>query len=269
VHGHCPGPACMAGMTRMGVEAAGSRTQPLRRHPMINPKEEIADAINHSDDPVTAVPSDDDAAPVSAGGDPGPMDGAVGAHHGSDHAGEPTSQGAGRHPETNVSAGRESTHADVAGETTGDGHENSSAGTRIAGTADAVGSVADALGQDIVALLDLPRWAEHLRQSPTWRDGDRASSMLLRQPPVRVLLTALRSGADIGSDGAQETVLVLILSGAASVEWHGVTGSVGQGQVALVPAGGGWRIASEAPETVVLSVFWGTPGTAIADDTEH
>lgn len=135
-------------------------------------------------------------------------------------------------------------------------------------TAQPVITVAGTLGDDTVALLDLPRWTEHLRALPTWHDGDRASSMLLRQPPVRVLLTALRSGAELGSDGAQETVMMLVLSGAMRMQWRGEVARVGEHEVAFVPAGGGWRVTSDAPETVLLSTFWGTPGTGLADDAD-
>ena len=115
----------------------------------------------------------------------------------------------------------------------------------------------------MVALLDLPRWTEHLHALPGWREGDRASTMLLRQPPVRVLLSALRSDAEVGSDGAQETLMLLVLSGAASIEWRGEVARIGQGELAVVPAGGGWRVTSEADETLLLSTFWGTPGTGV------
>lgn len=133
-------------------------------------------------------------------------------------------------------------------------------------TTDPVGAVGEIIGDDVVALLDLPRWTEHLHALPTWREGDRASSMLLRQPPVRVLLTALRQDAELGSDGAQETLMLLVLSGAASIEWRGEVARIGQGELAVVPTGGGWRVTSEADETLVLSTFWGTPGTGQADE---
>lgn len=121
--------------------------------------------------------------------------------------------------------------------------------------------------QPTVALIDVPRWTEHLRSLPGWVEGDRASTLLLRQPPVRVLLSALRESATLGSDGAEETVLITALDGAASVEWGAEVARIRKGEIALVPPGGGWRCTSEAPETVLLSVFWGTPGEGEADAT--
>lgn len=140
---------------------------------------------------------------------------------------------------------------------------------RTAGAGTQPITVAGTLGEDAVALLDLPRWIEHLRALPTWHEGDRASSLLLRQPPVRVLLSALRGDAQLGSDGAEETVMMLVLSGAMQMEWRGEMARIGEREVAFVPAGGGWRVTSEAPETVLLCTFWGTPGTGTADEADQ
>jgi hypothetical protein len=122
------------------------------------------------------------------------------------------------------------------------------------------------LDADAVAILDIPRWTDQLRALPEWREGDRASTMLLRKPPVRVLLSALRSGAELGSDGAEESVLFHVLSGSATISWQGEEARLGTSELALVPKGGGWRITSGASETLLLSTFWGTPGTAQADE---
>lgn len=231
-----------------------------------------------SADPITAAQPPDPAEMVLAGRDPLAMDETIGAHDGSDAAGRPgwsTSLGAGSDVATEISGGRASTGQDRdAGamqrpapprETDRDPDEPLAGGDP---GEPPDGPVAAALADQVVALLDLPRWTEHLRALPGWRDSDRASAMLLRQPPVRVLLSALRQDAELGSDGAQETVMLLVLSGGASIEWRGEVARIGQGELAVVPVGGGWRIVSASPETVLLSTFWGTPGTGRADDTE-
>lgn len=195
-----------------------------------------------SADPVTLQPLREPVEPVLSGRVPNAMDEANGAHDGSDRAG-------------------------ASGWSTGPGTGSVTpprAPSRA--TATPVDAVGQAVAHDVVALLDLPRWTEHLHALPTWREGDRASSMLLRQPPVRVLLSALRRDAELGSDTAQETLMLLVLSGAASLEWRGEVTRIGEGELAVVPAGGGWRVTSEADETLVLSTFWGTPGTGIADE---
>jgi hypothetical protein len=223
-----------------------------------------------SADPVTAAQLRAGVDPVLAGRDPGAMDEAVGAFDGTTQAGDPgfsTSQGAGADLDTDVSEGRASTDAD---RSRGSLQDEATGGKRaVKATRDPVSAVDSAMGSDVVALLDLPRWTEHLRALPTWREGDRASSMLLRQPPVRVLLTALRQDAEVGSDGAQETVMLLVLSGSASIEWRGEIARIGEGELAVVPAGGGWRVTSESAETLLLSTFWGTPGTGVADVTQE
>jgi hypothetical protein len=249
-----------------------------------------APAAPVSADPVTEQQLREPVEPVLAGRVPDAMDEAIGTHDGSDQAGASgwtTSQGAGSDTRTDVSEGRVSTQADVAADDTladdrdltddgtpgapGSTSDRVSAPSRAPeapdqATATPVDAVDEAVARDVVALLDLPRWTEHLHALPSWRDGDRASSMLLRQPPVRVLLSALRRDAELGSDTAQETLMLLVLSGAASIEWRGEVARIGQGELAVVPAGGGWRVTSEADETLVLSTFWGTPGTGVADE---
>jgi hypothetical protein len=115
---------------------------------------------------------------------------------------------------------------------------------------------------DSLTILDVPRWAEQLRSMSGSASDETASTLLLREPPVRVLLTALRSGAQLGSERADETLLVNVLSGAVTVEWHGEQARLAEREIAIIPSGGGWRITSDAPESIVLSTFWGTPGTA-------
>jgi hypothetical protein len=115
---------------------------------------------------------------------------------------------------------------------------------------------------DELAILDVPRWAEQLRSMSGGPTDDRASTLLLREPPVRVLLTALRTGSELASERADETLLVNVLSGAVRIEWHGEEARLAEKELAIIPAGGGWRITSEAAESILLSTFWGTPGTA-------
>lgn len=251
----------MPGQTR---DPATQTTKPSRATPA-------------SADPVTAAQLREPVEPVLAGRVPDAMDGAVGVHDGSARAGEATwstSQGAGGDLETDLTEGRASTADDrgqgstrLQGRPADDRESAMVTGREVQLTTDPKGTIDAALDDEVVALLDLPRWTEHLRALPSWRDGDRASSLLLRQPPVRVLLSALRQDAELGSEGAQETVMLLVLSGAATIEWRGEVARIGEGELVVVPAGGGWRVASNAPESVLLSTFWGTPGTGEADDS--
>lgn len=223
-----------------------------------------------SNDPITQAQLREPVEPVLAGRDPLAMDETVGAHDGSDQAGAAgwsTTQSAGMDVATDGSEGRASSGEDVQARSdrpaADDGREPTG------GDLGGAGGVSAAVDDDAVALLDLPRWTEHLHALPGWRDGDRASSMLLRQPPVRVMLTALRGDAQMGSDGAEEALLLLVLSGSATIEWRGETARMAQGEMAVVPKGGGWRLTSAATETLVLSTFWGTAGDAIADEASR
>jgi quercetin dioxygenase-like cupin family protein len=120
---------------------------------------------------------------------------------------------------------------------------------------------ARSFASDSLAVLDVPRWLDQLRVQRAETGEDRASALLLRQPPVRVLLTSLLPDAEIGSEGADETLLLLVVAGSTRVTWRDQEATLSAGEAALIPAGGGWIARSEAAETVLLTTFWGTPGT--------
>jgi hypothetical protein len=115
-------------------------------------------------------------------------------------------------------------------------------------------------GSDRMAVLGLPDWSAYLDSLPGFAADGRASALLVRDEPVRVLLSALNARAEIGSNGAEESLLVHVLRGAVLIERDGQREIVKEQELAGIPAGGGWCIRAERDGTIVLSTFWKPAG---------
>jgi hypothetical protein len=115
---------------------------------------------------------------------------------------------------------------------------------------------------DRMAVLGIPDWSEHLRSLPGIAADGRASALLMRDEPMRVLLTALDARAEIGSEGTEEAVLVQVLQGAVEVDRGGQREPVYEQELVAIPPGGGWSVRSQQDGTILLSTFWDSPGSA-------
>lgn len=112
------------------------------------------------------------------------------------------------------------------------------------------------LGTGRMAVLGIADWSGYLRSLPGIASDGRASALLLRDKPVRVLLSAMNVRAELGSEGAEEAVLVQVLRGAVEVDRHGQREPVYEQELVAIPPGGGWSIRSHQDGTIVLSTFW-------------
>lgn len=115
-------------------------------------------------------------------------------------------------------------------------------------------------GANRIAVLDLPEWTEHLRSRGSISDDGRTSALLLRDEPVRVLLSALDERAELSSDSTDEALLVHVLRGAIDVERDGQEAHVNEQELAAIPPGGGWSIRARQDGTILLSTFWQREG---------
>ena len=68
-----------------------------------------------------------------------------------------------------------------------------------------------------VMTFDLPAILADLKQEPTWRTGRRNAVTLLKQPGLRVVLVALKGGAEVASHQTDSPVTVQILEGRLAV----------------------------------------------------
>jgi hypothetical protein len=113
---------------------------------------------------------------------------------------------------------------------------------------------------DRMAVLGIPDWSEYLRSLPGIATDGRASALLLRDEPVRVLLSALNARAEIGSEGAEEAVLVQVLRGAVEIDRDGQREPVYEQEIVAIPPGGGWHLRAQQDGTILLSTFWDAQG---------
>ena len=118
---------------------------------------------------------------------------------------------------------------------------------------------------DRMAVLGIADWSEYLRSLPGIAADGRASALLLREDPVRVLLSALNARAEIGSEGAEEAVLVQVLRGAVEIDREGQREPVYEQELVAIPPGGGWSIRSQQDGTVLLSTFWESEARPVSE----
>jgi quercetin dioxygenase-like cupin family protein len=98
------------------------------------------------------------------------------------------------------------------------------------------------MGQEGVALLAEPEWA----------DGDRNSKTLFKADTLRVVLTALRGGAALQNEDPDETVAVHVLQGELQVRIESDTSVARAGQLVCLPGGEPWQITASVDSLYLL-----------------
>jgi len=70
---------------------------------------------------------------------------------------------------------------------------------------------------DAVMIFDLPAILADLKREITWRTGRRNAITLLKQPGLRVVLVALKAGAEVAAHQTDTPVVLQGLAGRAAV----------------------------------------------------
>ena len=83
-------------------------------------------------------------------------------------------------------------------------------------------------------VIDLMAEAQALFDEPFWTDRDRHSRTLVTTPRMRITLTALRPGAELGSEGNDDTLAVQVLRGTVRLEFDGKAAPLAAGQLATM-----------------------------------
>ena len=125
---------------------------------------------------------------------------------------------------------------------------------------DAVTSGSDSRpGRDLRSpqALDLMAEASALFDEPEWAERDRNSRTIASGDLLRVTLTALRAGAELGSEGNDDTLAVQVLRGAASVELDEGSATLTAGQLVTMAAPGRWRLRAQEDALLLLTVAAG------------
>ena len=107
-------------------------------------------------------------------------------------------------------------------------------------------------------VVDLKAEAEALFDEPEWADRDRNSRTVTTTERMRVTVTALRAGAELGDDGTDDTLAVQVLRGRARLELGEDSADLSQGQLATIAAPGRWRLRADEDALFLLTVAIGS-----------
>lgn len=103
-------------------------------------------------------------------------------------------------------------------------------------------------------IVDLASEAATLFEEPEWRSGDRNSRTVATSDRLRIMLTALRGGAELGSEGSNDTLAVQTLRGRLELDIDGNEVELGEGQLATVEEPRDWRLRAMTDALVLITV---------------
>lgn len=111
------------------------------------------------------------------------------------------------------------------------------------------------LGGSLV-VYDIVDELERLRSEPKWQEGDRNTIALAKDGELRVLLSALREGAELHEEDPEGRIAVQVLEGRVQLDAGGSGAPLISGQVATVEAGARWSITAIEESVVLLMLAW-------------
>ena len=95
--------------------------------------------------------------------------------------------------------------------------------------------------------------ASALMSEPEWQTGDRNSITIATTDRVRVTLTALHPGAEIGNEGTDDTIVVQTLRGQVRMAVDGMDLTLGPGQLTTIEDPRSWQIVAETEALLLLT----------------
>ena len=95
--------------------------------------------------------------------------------------------------------------------------------------------------------------ASALMSEPEWRTGDRNSITVATMDRVRVTLTALHPGAELGSEGSDDTIVVQTLRGQVRMAVGGMNVTLGPGQLTTIEEAGPWELVAETEALLLIT----------------
>ena len=117
---------------------------------------------------------------------------------------------------------------------------------------------------DPVMAFELDREVALLRQEPGYAEFGRSSKTLGKSRNFRLVVTAARSGTDLGDDDTEAAMAIQVLAGSITVGRAGAGMRFGPGSAIWVAEGQGWAVRVEEDAALVLSLGW--PGGAAEDN---
>ena len=110
-----------------------------------------------------------------------------------------------------------------------------------------------------LAVFDLARELERLAAEPPGHDAGRATITLARADRLRVVLTRVRAGRELGAGDTDGALTVLVHDGTVSVIRNGAVERAGPGQLLVIDRGAAWRLTADTDAALVLVLAW--PGS--------
>jgi quercetin dioxygenase-like cupin family protein len=110
-------------------------------------------------------------------------------------------------------------------------------------------------------LVDVGDEAVTLLEEPEWTSGDRNSRTLATSDRLRIVLTALRAGAELGNEESNDTLAVQTLRGGLQLTVDGMDLELRAGQLATVEEPREWRLRATSDALLLLTVGLGTRPT--------
>lgn len=102
--------------------------------------------------------------------------------------------------------------------------------------------------------FELAAELDALRAEASYTDFGRTSKTLARSGPLRLVLTAVRAGVDVGAHLAEGPIAIHVLEGEVVGSRDGSEDRFVAGTVAWFSAGGGWSVRAERDAALLLSV---------------
>ena len=116
-----------------------------------------------------------------------------------------------------------------------------------------------------LTLVDVGAEGVALLTEPEWTAGDRNSRTLFKADSLRVVLTALRSGARLTNEDPDESVAIQPLQGELAVTVGAQEIPVRAGQLVCVAEGEPWEVRASTDSLLMLGVAR-PPNPASVDD---
>jgi quercetin dioxygenase-like cupin family protein len=107
-------------------------------------------------------------------------------------------------------------------------------------------------------IVDLEREARELLGEAAWLLGDRNSRTLAATDELRLTLTTLRTGAELGQAETDDALTLHVLDGRLSVTIDGADLDVLPGQVASIDHPARWRAEATEDSMILLTVALAT-----------
>ena len=106
-------------------------------------------------------------------------------------------------------------------------------------------------------VIDVADEAGTLFDEHAWAERDRNSRTVATTERMRITLTALRAGAEIGAQTTDDTMTVQVLRGSVSLRGGGQATELVEGQLATLEQPSGWQLNATDDALLLLTVALG------------